>query len=352
MSFVQLLDDSFNGLVDKWLESLVKESPDLPQYLVDRHRKMAQYNCVGGKYFRGTQVINFAKLAAEKTGLDFETEVKPRAVALGWAVEALQAAFLVADDIMDSSTTRRGRPCWYLVEGVKMDAVNDALILETFMQFLIEYACEGLPVEVYVQTLKLYLQTCQRTQMGQTLDLLSMPQGAKCKDVISSYNLETYKRIVKYKTAFYTFSLPMCAGLVIGGIRDNAVLLATEEVCIEIGEKFQIQDDYLDCYQSPEILGKIGTDIENAKLSWLCVQALQRMTPEQREIFEANYGFDDAEKVAIIKQMYETLGMKDIYNTQEDESLKRVYGLIEKYNQLLVPSWFDQVIAMVHNRQK
>jgi len=99
-------------------------------------------------------------------------------------------------------------------------------------------------------------------------------------------------------------------------------------------------------------LGKIGTDIENAKLSWLCVQALQRMTPEQREIFEANYGFDDAEKVAIIKQMYETLGMKDIYNTQEDESLKRVYGLIEKYNQLLVPSWFDQVIAMVHNRQK
>jgi len=352
MSFVQLLDDSFPALVDKWLAKLIAESPDLPQYLVDRHRKMAHYNCVGGKYFRGTQVINFAKLAAEKNGLDFEGDVKTRAVSLGWAIEALQSAFLVADDIMDSSTTRRGKPCWYLVPGVQNDAINDALILESFMQFLIEDACTGLPDAVYIQTLKLYLSTCQRTQMGQTLDLLSMPQGAKCKDVIGSYNLETYKRIVKYKTAFYTFSLPMCAGLVIGGIRSVDVLNATEEICIEIGEKFQIQDDYLDCYQAPEILGKIGTDIENAKLSWLCVQALQRMTPEQREIFEANYGFDDAEKVAVIKQMYETLGMKDIYNDQEEASLKRVNDLIEKYKNLVTPSWFEQVLAMVHNRQK
>ena len=31
---------------------------------------------------------------------------------------------------MDGSITRRGKPCWYLVEGVGLMAVNDALILE------------------------------------------------------------------------------------------------------------------------------------------------------------------------------------------------------------------------------
>lgn len=350
MSFVKILDDSFPALVDKWLAQMIVDNPDLPQYLVDRHRKMAHYNCVGGKYFRGTQVINFAKLGAEAAGKEFEGEIKTKAISLGWAVEALQAAFLVADDVMDSSTTRRGRPCWYLVEGVKMDAVNDALILESFMHFLIEDACGE--DDCYRQVVKLYLDTCTKTQMGQTLDLLSMPQGAKCKDVISSYNLETYKRIVKYKTAFYTFSLPMCAGLVIGGIRDVAVLKAVEAICIEIGEKFQIQDDYLDCYQDPAILGKIGTDIENAKLSWLCVQALERLTPEQRVTFEANYGCDNAENVKVIKGIYADLDMTAIYNKQEEESLARVHKLIADNSTLVQAKWFEQVIAMVHNRQK
>lgn len=32
---------------------------------------------------------------------------------IGWAIEYMQAFFLVADDIMDKSITRRGQPCWY-----------------------------------------------------------------------------------------------------------------------------------------------------------------------------------------------------------------------------------------------
>ena len=46
------------------------------------------------------------------------------------------------------------------------------------------------------------------------------------------------------------------------------------------------QDDYLDCYGDPAVTGKVGTDIEENKCSWLVIQALQRATPEQREILE------------------------------------------------------------------
>ena len=36
--------------------------------------------------------------------------------------------------------------------------------------------------------------------------------------------------------------------------------------------------------------GKVGTDIEENKCSWLVVQALDRVTPEQREVLQVRKG--------------------------------------------------------------
>ncbi len=52
----------------------------------------------------------------------------------------------------------------------------------------------------------------------------------------------------------------------------------------------QIQDDYLDCFGDPEVIGKIGTDIQDNKCSWLVVQALNRCTESERTQLIANYG--------------------------------------------------------------
>jgi farnesyl diphosphate synthase len=55
---------------------------------------------------------------------------------------------------------------------------------------------------------------------------------------------------------------------------------------MQMGEFFQVQDDYLDCYGDPNVTGKIGTDIEEGKCSWLAVQAIKICNQEQRETLQ------------------------------------------------------------------
>jgi farnesyl diphosphate synthase len=58
------------------------------------------------------------------------------------------------------------------------------------------------------------------------------------------------------------------------------------DILLPLGEYFQVQDDYLDCYGKPEQIGKIGTDILDNKCGWLINTALGIATPEQRKVLD------------------------------------------------------------------
>lgn len=113
-----------------------------------------------------------------------------------------------------------------------------------------------------------------------------------------------YIDIVTYKTAYYSFCMPVACGMHLAGVTDPAAFETATGILVEMGQYFQIQDDYLDCFADPETLGKIGTDIQDNKCSWLICSALKVATPEHRAVIEENYGKDDAECIQRIKDVY------------------------------------------------
>lgn len=196
--------------------------------------------------------------------------------------------------------------------------------------------------------LELFHDVTYQTSCGQLIDLITAPIG---KVDLSKYTIETYMRIVTYKTAFYTFYLPAASAMHLCGVTDAAAFATAREICIRLGQFFQIQDDYLDCYGAPEVIGKVGTDIEDNKCSWLVVQAMTRCNDEQRKIVELNYGQNDPAKVAAIKALYKELDLESVFKTYEEKSYQELSALIAG-QQVLPQALFMEMLAKIYKRSK
>ncbi|XP_069806884.1 farnesyl pyrophosphate synthase isoform X2 [Dendropsophus ebraccatus] len=337
----------FCGFFDQIVQDLTAEDWGHPEIgdAISRVKQVLEYNSPGGKCNRGMTVLaSFRELMGPELQKDGNLQ---RALAVGWCVELLQAFFLVADDIMDNSVTRRGQPCWYRQAGVGLDAINDSFLLESCIYRVLRKYCRRQPY--YLNLLELFLETSYQTELGQALDLITAQPG---KVDLDRYTEGRYKSIVKYKTAFYSFYLPVAAAMYMAGIDGEDDHQNAKAVLLEMGEFFQIQDDYLDCYGDPDVTGKIGTDIQDNKCGWLVVEALKRATPEQRRILQENYGQEEEEKVQRVKQLYEGLGLPAVYARYEEESFQRLQHLISQHAHGLSKEIFLGLARKIYKRQK
>ena len=200
--------------------------------------------------------------------------------------------------------------------------------------------------------------------------------------------------LLPLQTAYYSFYLPIACGLILAGAPPSA-LEATKGIALEMGRYFQVrfflpffvfalgagkwalfsrrdvspaltpppplsrslslslqvQDDYLDAFGDPAAIGKVGTDIQDNKCSWLVCTALATATPAQRAVIEANYGKEDEASVAAIKALYAEMDLEGKFRAYEAESYAALTAAIE--GQSDVPAGvFTAMLAKIYKRQK
>jgi farnesyl diphosphate synthase len=180
-------EDAFNVIRDELIAHAKTEG--LPAEAIEWYRQNLDYNCPGGKLNRGISVVDTVEILK---GRPLSDEEYLKAAILGWCVELLQAFFLVSDDIMDSSITRRGQPCWYLSPSpqvtaptassanykhpdVGMIAINDSFMLEAAIYHLLKSHFRD--QSYYVDLLELFHDITYKTEMGQLVDLITAPEG-------------------------------------------------------------------------------------------------------------------------------------------------------------------------------
>lgn len=347
---------SFLKICDMLIKETLEEMPkhyDLPQRETEWLAKMLNHTVKGGKMNRGLMVVDAGVSIMGRKNVD-NTKLCQLAV-LGWSIEWLQAWLLVLDDIMDSSVTRRGQPCWYKELGSAWYiAINDGVTIESFVYKMIRKHFRH-DTQLCFQLLDLMMETTLQTELGQLAD--SMCDILDLKDLTP----ERWQLIVTYKTAFYSFYLSVAFAMVMAGIRDEAAYNAARDVLIEMGVYFQAQDDYLDCYGTPEQIGKIGTDIADKKCGWLFTKAYHQLaSAEQKAFLDEHYGVCKvgSPEEGKIKELYTELGLKEMYAEYEQASYDKIMDMknSETFTTLKAAGvpWevFEKFLQKVYKRSK
>eukprot|EP00548_Thalassiothrix_antarctica_P013461 CAMPEP_0194173532 /NCGR_PEP_ID=MMETSP0154-20130528/7838_1 /TAXON_ID=1049557 /ORGANISM="Thalassiothrix antarctica, Strain L6-D1" /LENGTH=409 /DNA_ID=CAMNT_0038886621 /DNA_START=67 /DNA_END=1293 /DNA_ORIENTATION=+ len=323
-SFIQICDMLINELLDD-----LTLNYKLPQRERDYLYKMLQYNVKGGKMNRGRMVVDAGVAILKENNSEIDNTTLCRLAVLGWSVEWLQAWLLIADDIMDSSVTRRGQPCWYkTLDDAWYIAINDAVTIESLVYKMIKRHFGYDPMLCY-SILDLLTETTLQTELGQLCDTMC--------DVLTLQDLtpERWNYIVKYKTSFYSFYLSVALAMMfLGGKTQKEVYDVARDILIEMGIYFQAQDDYLDCYASPEVLGKIGTDIADKKCGWLFTKAYHELLEKDgdgKKLLDAQYGKCKVgtKEEQSIKELYTELGLPKLYEDYEKASYDKIRSFKE-----------------------
>ncbi len=211
-------------------------------------------------------------------------------VTVATAMELVQAAALLHDDIMDASDTRRGLPSahrqlqasHHLQEwrgdaarfGESAALLAGDLCLAASAQFL-HRATAQLAPDRAVRGLRVYDDMIIQLMAGQYLDILAGARPAEPDPEAMA------RRVIRYKTINYTVDRPLALGATLAGA-EEALLAAYTGYAANVGEAFQLRDDVLGVFGDPSRTGKpAGDDLREGKQTVLTAVARAAATPAE-----------------------------------------------------------------------
>lgn len=207
-------------------------------------------------------------------------EPDPEALLLFSALELLHACALLHDDVIDDSSTRRGRPTTHVrFAALHRDrdwrgspeqfGTSAAILLGDLALAWADDIVLGLELAPDARRRVRRVWADIRTEVlgGQYLDIVA--EASAAESIASAMNVDTYK------TACYTVARPLQLGVAAAADRPE-VQAAFAEFGTDLGVAFQLRDDVLGVFGDPEVTGKpSGDDLRSGKRTVLLAEAVE-----------------------------------------------------------------------------
>ena len=171
------------------------------------------------------------------------------------AVELLHIFTLIHDDIMDDDDIRHGKPSLH-----KKWDISTAILSGDAIFTLAQLAINSLDKNTYNRLNEISLSVCE----GQALD--------KEFENDTSISMDKYLDMIAKKTGSL---LGLCSELgAIVSEQEIDIRTTLYSFGVNLGLAFQIQDDYLEIFGEPELMGKsLGSDIHSGKQTAMTILA-------------------------------------------------------------------------------
>ncbi|MES2375777.1 MAG: polyprenyl synthetase family protein [Bacteroidota bacterium] len=294
-------------LIDKAVTKL-----KYPVYPAELYEPIYYILSMGGKRMRPALLL----MACDLFGGNVEKALPP-----ALAIEVFHNFTLMHDDIMDNAPLRRGKVT------VHEKWNQNAAILSGDVMLIEGYK---LMMQVDDRLLRVILDIFNSTAVGvcegQQLDMDF--------EVRNDVKIDEYIYMIRLKTAVVLGGALKIGSILGGADMKDAELIA--EFGENLGLAFQLQDDILDIYGSPEKFGKqVGGDIISNKKTYLLIKALELANTDQKTELTKwiNAGqFDQQEKVEAVTAIYNNVQVRQHAETTMHSYADKAFEALEKIN--------------------
>ena len=256
-----------DALITASLESDVMLVSQVSQYIV----------MSGGKRLRPLIVL----LAARALGYDGDQHIRAAAI-----IEFIHTATLLHDDVVDSSSRRRGKDSANTVFGNQASVLVGDFLYSRAFQMMVEIGD--------MRIMRILADATNTIAAGEVMQLMNVHDPDTTED--------DYRQVIYRKTARLFEAGAQIAAVLCGESADVESSMANYGR--HLGTAFQLVDDALDYDASSDELGKnIGDDLAEGKATLPLIYAMQNGSDDEKAIIRSAIvegGLDQLDRITSI----------------------------------------------------